>query len=151
MTHRDPQYLFGKISTSLIHRVSIQRTSRIFITSYALSKRPHLHRAYVKGGCIFFATAVLLVGSDFLNCLGIGLHDHVLTSPNSSMTWCVIKLGTEFFKFLGQKLVSLYFSCGNYLLNYPSYYHNCFFLILQLTIFSRFTFYLMSMLILTLI
>ena len=41
----------------------------IFNTSYALSKVPHLHRAYVISGCIFFwlavrmlACATLLVG-----------------------------------------------------------------------------------------
>ena len=38
--------------------ISIKRTSRILYTSYALSKWPHLHRAYITGVRIFFATAV---------------------------------------------------------------------------------------------
>ena len=36
--------------------------SRIFNISYALSKWPHLHRAYVIGVYIFFATAVFYLG-----------------------------------------------------------------------------------------
>ena len=31
---------------------------KIFNVSYTLSKRPHLHSAYVIGGCIFFWLAV---------------------------------------------------------------------------------------------
>ena len=58
MTYRDPQYLFGKISTSLTNTISIERTSRNFDTSYALSKWPHLHRAYVISGCISIWLAV---------------------------------------------------------------------------------------------
>ena len=58
LTYRDPQYLFGKILTSLTNPSSIKRTKWIFNTSYALSKRPHLHRAYVISGCIFFWLAV---------------------------------------------------------------------------------------------
>ena len=38
--------------------VSIQRTRRIFDKGYALSKRPHLHRAYVIRGCIFLWLAI---------------------------------------------------------------------------------------------
>ena len=38
--------------------ISIERTKRIFNTICALSKRPHLHRAYVIGGSIFFWLAV---------------------------------------------------------------------------------------------
>ena len=68
LTYRDPQYLFGKISTSLIYRVSIQRTSRISNTSYALSKWPHFHRAYVLGGCIFFSAAVDLCFWQIYSC-----------------------------------------------------------------------------------
>ena len=59
MTYRDPQYVFGKILTFLPNTISIQRTSRIFHTSYALSKWPHLHRAYIISRCIFFWLAVL--------------------------------------------------------------------------------------------
>ena len=40
------------------HKISIERTSRIFYTNYSQSKWPHLYRAYVVGGCIFFAMAV---------------------------------------------------------------------------------------------
>ena len=58
LTYRDPQYLFGKIWTSLTYIVSIKRTSRIFNIDYALSKWPHLHRAYVIRGCIFLWLAV---------------------------------------------------------------------------------------------
>ena len=35
-------------------------TIRILNTSYSLSNLPHLHRAYVTGGCIFFTMAVFL-------------------------------------------------------------------------------------------
>ena len=58
MTYRDPQYLFGKISTSLTNSSSIKKTRRIFNTSYAQSKWPHLHRAYVIRSYIFFWPAV---------------------------------------------------------------------------------------------
>ena len=58
LTYRDPQYLFGKISTSLTNSSSIRTTKRVFNVSYTLSKRPHLHRAYVISGCIFFWLAV---------------------------------------------------------------------------------------------
>ena len=58
MTYRDPQYLFGKISISLANTILIHRTSRIFDISYDLSKWPHLHKAYVINGCIFFWLAV---------------------------------------------------------------------------------------------
>ena len=54
LTYRGPQYLFGKISTSLINTISIERTTMIFNTNYALSKWLHLHRASVMSGCIFF-------------------------------------------------------------------------------------------------
>ena len=37
---------------------STEKTKRIFNTSYALSKWPTLHRAYVISGCIFFWLAV---------------------------------------------------------------------------------------------
>ena len=58
LTYRDPQHLFGKISTSLTNSISIKRTKRIFNTSYGQSNKPHLHRAYVIGGGIFFWLAV---------------------------------------------------------------------------------------------
>ena len=74
LTHRDPKYLFGKIVTSLTNRVSIKRTSRVFNTSYALSKWPHLHRAYVISGGIFFATAVDYVLPFFVVYANGGLH-----------------------------------------------------------------------------
>ena len=53
LTYRDTQYLFGKILTSL-NQISIEKTRRIFSTRHALSKWPHLHRAYVISGRIFF-------------------------------------------------------------------------------------------------
>ena len=56
-----------------------QKASSILKVGFALSKWPHLHRAYVISGCIFFATAVQyfiqrfsLVGMDvaaFLYCI----------------------------------------------------------------------------------
>ena len=52
------------MSTSLTNSISIKRTERIFNTSYALSKLPHLHRAYVIGGCISFWLAVIMIDSD---------------------------------------------------------------------------------------
>ena len=58
LTYRDPQYLFGKISSSLTNPSSMKRTKRIFNTSFALSKWPHLHRAYVISGCAFFWLAI---------------------------------------------------------------------------------------------
>ena len=60
LIYRVPQYLFGKISTSLTNSISIKRTKRIFNTSYALSKWAHLHRIYVIGGCISFWLAVYI-------------------------------------------------------------------------------------------
>ena len=47
LTYRDPQYLFGKILTPLTNSSSIERIKGIFNASYALSKWPHLYRAYV--------------------------------------------------------------------------------------------------------
>ena len=47
--------------------ISIKRTERIFNTSYAQSKWPHLHRAYVIGVCIFFAMAVSVQLSSYEN------------------------------------------------------------------------------------
>ena len=58
LTYRDPQYLFGKISTSLTCIVSIQSSSRILNTGFAHSKWPHLQRAYVIGGYFLFWLAV---------------------------------------------------------------------------------------------
>ena len=77
LTYRDPQYHFGKISTSLTNSSSIKRTKRILNTSYALSKWPHLHRAYVISGCIFFLLAVCKVWvkkSDTLSFRTISMH-----------------------------------------------------------------------------
>ena len=47
MTYRDPQYLFGKISTKLTYIISIQRTKRISNIGFHSSKWPHLHSAYL--------------------------------------------------------------------------------------------------------
>ena len=41
---------------------SIERTSRIFNMSYALSKWSHLYRAYVIGGCFFFPRLYEITG-----------------------------------------------------------------------------------------
>ena len=58
LTYRDPQCLFKKIWTSLTYIVSIQRTRRILIISYTLSKWPHLHRAYLLGVWHSFSVTV---------------------------------------------------------------------------------------------
>ena len=65
LTHRDPEHLFGKISISLTNSILIESAKRIFNTSYALSKRPHLHRAYVIGGCILIWLAVFSINIKF--------------------------------------------------------------------------------------
>ena len=46
LTYRDSQYIYGNISTSLTYIFPIQRTIRIFDTGFALSKWPHLLRAW---------------------------------------------------------------------------------------------------------
>ena len=46
LTHRDPQYLFRKISTFSVDIISKKETGSIFQTDFALSKWPNLHRAY---------------------------------------------------------------------------------------------------------
>ena len=60
MTYRDPQCLFGKISTFLTKIISIQRIGRIFDVSFALLKWPHLHRAYLLGLWFSFSVTVHL-------------------------------------------------------------------------------------------
>ena len=61
LTYRDPQYLFGKISISLKYIVSIQKTSRIPNIFFALSKWPHLHRAYLVSGPYSFSVPVCIL------------------------------------------------------------------------------------------
>jgi len=106
LTYRDPQYLFGKISTSLTNSSSIKRTKRIFNTSYAQSKWPHLHRVYVISGCIFFWLAVMylpfssrvLVASNscHLSCQA-GLESHFWW--NFLIFWVTLALFWLFFEF----------------------------------------------------
>ena len=91
MTYRDTQYFFGKISTSLTNKIPIQRTNRIFDTSYDLLNWPHLHWAYVISGCIFFWLAVstrickrLRVAIKFVNCANSVCDWHFLTQKQEA-------------------------------------------------------------------
>ena len=85
LTYREPHYLFGKISTSLTNSVSIERKKRIFNTSFAPSKWPHLHRAYVIGGCISIWLPVPILDKPFGN--GVTLRDkNNLKNPTSVMS-----------------------------------------------------------------
>ena len=89
MTYRNPWYLFGRISTSFTNIGSIKSTSRTFNTSYALSKWPHLHRAYIISRCIFFWLAVSI------SYCWLGIQRVVAgfyTSAKTISTWPLVTL-----------------------------------------------------------
>ena len=58
LTHRHPQYLFWKIQTSSVDRVSVLEANCILKIGFELSKWPHFNRAYVLGVLTVFSVTV---------------------------------------------------------------------------------------------
>ena len=61
----DPKFLALKDLNLLKKHIKNQVASSILKVVFAFSKWPHLHRAYVISGCIFFATAVCTLNLSF--------------------------------------------------------------------------------------
>ena len=83
------------------------RTKRIFNISYTLSKRPHLHRAYVIGVCIFFAMAVNLILRSYKNKIGFltkSLLSFKLRSPLDQLWRWLSKRSVNIQQEVGRRL-----------------------------------------------
>ena len=65
----DPKFLALKDLNPFKTVSKVQKTSSILRVGFALSKWPHLHRAYVVGGCIFNLGTVLHNGLPFDSAL----------------------------------------------------------------------------------
>ena len=63
----DPKFLALKDLNPFKTVSKVQKTSSILRVGFALSKWPHLHRAYVVGGCLFnFGTVVTVINHNTL-------------------------------------------------------------------------------------